>query len=171
MGNLKAERLLQPNEMGFSDGNWKYYLGSNSRSTAHCFVVFRILGSNKLSGLIKIVGAPHSFPFHLFANVLPTEIHISQMSVYVRLKVCEEHKHYLYIDNVSPTNTVLSMKLVSVRRQNLYQKKFSSLSPGKHRISVPHNERWEIVADRSEHVHNFGVNVSRSRSVSKRIIH
>lgn len=100
--------------MGFSDGNWKYYIGSNSTSTAHCFVMFRILGINKLSGLVKIVGAPHSFPFHLYANILPTEIRISQMSVHVRLQVFEKHKHYLYIDNVSPTNTVLSLKLVSI---------------------------------------------------------
>ncbi|EDW13046.2 uncharacterized protein Dmoj_GI18006 [Drosophila mojavensis] len=108
-----------PNEMGFTDGNWKYYIGSNSVSIAHCFIMFRVLGINKLSGLVKIVGAPHPFPFHLYANVLPTEIHISQMSVHVRLQVFELHKHYLYIDNVSPTNTVLSMKLQNIDFQYL----------------------------------------------------
>jgi len=99
--------------MGFRDGTWKFYIGSKSQVVAKCVVVFRVLGKNKLSGLIKIVGDPHAYPFHLLGNVLPTEINITPKFVHRRIQVYEQNKVFFYIDNHSPTNTKLTMKLVS----------------------------------------------------------
>ncbi|KAH8266486.1 hypothetical protein KR044_004226, partial [Drosophila immigrans] len=108
-----------PNEMGFRDGTWKFYVGSKSQAVAKCVVVFRIVGQNKLSGLLKIVGDPHPYPFHIYGTVLPTEIRIAPMVVHRRLHVYEKNKVHFYIDNSSPTNTKLSMKLKDDRFQRL----------------------------------------------------
>ncbi|XP_034101229.1 uncharacterized protein LOC117565950 isoform X2 [Drosophila albomicans] len=108
-----------PNEMSFRDGTWKFYIGSKSQVIAKCVVVFRIVGHNKLSGLLKIVGDPHPYPFHLYGNVLPTEVRITPMFVHRRVHVYEKNKVHFYIDNFSPTNTKLSMKLKDDRFQSL----------------------------------------------------
>lgn len=108
-----------PNEMGFRDGTWKFYIGSKSQVLAKCVVVFRVLGKNKLSGLLKIVGDPHPYPFHLYGNVLPTEIHITPKFVHRRIQIYEQNKVFFYIDNHSPTNTKLTMKLKDIRFQHL----------------------------------------------------
>ncbi|KAH8361013.1 hypothetical protein KR093_010871, partial [Drosophila rubida] len=108
-----------PNEMSFRDGTWKFYIGSKTQVIAKCVVVFRVVGHNKLSGLLKIVGDPHPYPFHLYGNVLPTEIRITPMFVHRRVRVYEKTKVHFYIDNSSPTNTKLSMKLKDHRFQSL----------------------------------------------------
>lgn len=99
--------------MSFHDGVWKYYIAARSRAIANCLITFRVLGKNKLSGLIKIVGDPHPYPFHLFGRVLPTEIRIKPSFVHKRIQVFQEDKIHFYIDNYSPTNTKLMMWLVS----------------------------------------------------------
>ncbi|KAH8409413.1 hypothetical protein KR222_002720, partial [Zaprionus bogoriensis] len=106
-----------PNEMSFRDGVWKYYIGSNSRVVAKCQIMFRELGKNKLSGLVKIVGDQRPYPFHIFGNVLPCEIRITPKFVHRRIQVFELNKVTFYIDNVSPTSTKLLMKL----RDNRFQ--------------------------------------------------
>ncbi|XP_064539581.1 uncharacterized protein LOC135429246 isoform X1 [Drosophila montana] len=108
-----------PNEMNFRDGSWKFYIGPNSHTVGKCMVAFRVLGSNKLSGLVRVVGDPYPQPFHLFANVLPTLICITPSVIHVRLQVFELSKFYIYIDNCSPTNTVLLMKLKDIEFQHL----------------------------------------------------
>ncbi|XP_030384254.1 uncharacterized protein LOC115631593 [Scaptodrosophila lebanonensis] len=100
-----------PAEMSFRDGTWKFYLPTDSQTTAKCSVTFRSLGATKLSGLISMVGSSRPFTFHLFANVLPTEIRITPTFVHQRLQVLEVHKVHFYIDNHTPTNTKLSMRL------------------------------------------------------------
>ncbi|SPP79109.1 uncharacterized protein LOC117582439 [Drosophila guanche] len=108
-----------PNEMSFRDGTWKFYIGSGSRIIAKCAVSFRSLGNTRLTGLIKIVGASRPYAFHLFANVLPTEIRITPNYVQRRLQTYELHKVHFYIDNCSPTNTKLTMKLQDTTFQYL----------------------------------------------------
>jgi len=66
--------------MTFRDGTWKFFIDGGSEITAKCAVTFRSLGSTRLSGLVKIVGANRPYAFHLFANVLPTEIQINKAS-------------------------------------------------------------------------------------------
>lgn len=99
--------------MSFFDGIWKHYIGSMASVTAECLVTFRVLGKNKLSGLVKIVGDPHPYSFHLFGHVLATEIRITPLFVHKRIQVFEEDRVHFYIDNFTPTNTKLIMKLVS----------------------------------------------------------
>ncbi|XP_068141752.1 uncharacterized protein [Drosophila tropicalis] len=108
-----------PNDMSFRDGTWKFYISSGCQIEAKCSVTFRSLGTTKLSGLVKIVGAPRPYPFHLLANVLPTEIRINPNYVHGRLQVYELSKIHFYIDNYSPTNTKLSMKLKDTEFQYL----------------------------------------------------
>ncbi|XP_033235264.1 uncharacterized protein [Drosophila pseudoobscura] len=108
-----------PNEMNFRDGIWKFYIGSGSRIFAKCTVTFRSLGNTRLTGLVKIVGAPRPYPFHLIANVLPTEIRISPTYVHHRLQTYELHKVHFYIDNYTPTNTKLTMNLKDTTGQYL----------------------------------------------------
>ncbi|KAH8278034.1 hypothetical protein KR026_003841, partial [Drosophila bipectinata] len=108
-----------PTDMTFRDGTWKFYIDAQADVTAKCAVTFRSLGTARLSGLIKIVGACRPYPFHLFANVLPTEIRISPMYVHCRLNVYEESEVHFYIDNYTPTHTKLSMKLKDTSFQYL----------------------------------------------------
>jgi len=63
---------------------------------------------------VKIVGANRPYAFHLFANVLPTEIRVTPMYVHQRLQVYEKSVVHFYIDNYTPTHTKLSMRLVRV---------------------------------------------------------
>ncbi|KAH8237861.1 hypothetical protein KR032_004475, partial [Drosophila birchii] len=100
-----------PYDMSFRDGIWKFYIDSGASVTAKCAVTFRSLGSTRLMGLVKVVGANGPFHFHLVANVLPAEIRITPMSINRRLQVYEEHKQHFYIDNCTPTHTMLSMRL------------------------------------------------------------
>lgn len=99
--------------MSFFDGIWKHYIGSKATVTAECLVTFRVLGKNKLSGLVKIVGDSNPYPFHLFGVVLATEIRITPLFVHKRIQVFEEDRVHFYIDNFTPTNTKLIMNLVS----------------------------------------------------------
>lgn len=115
---LLTSNFDQPTDMSFRDGTWKFYIDAQSEVTAKCAVTFRSLGTARLSGLIKIVGASHPYPFHLFANVLPTEIRITPMYVHRRLNVYEENEVHFYIDNYTPTHTKLSMRLVSWRARS-----------------------------------------------------
>ncbi|KAH8323278.1 hypothetical protein KR067_004291, partial [Drosophila pandora] len=108
-----------PTDMSFRDGTWKFYIDAQSEVTAKCAVTFRSLGTARLSGLVKIVGASHPYPFHLFANVLPTEIRITPMYVHRRLTVYEENEVHFYIDNYTPTHTKLSMRLKDTSFQYL----------------------------------------------------
>ncbi|XP_030565466.1 uncharacterized protein LOC115765868 isoform X5 [Drosophila novamexicana] len=156
-----------PKEMNFRDGNWKFYIGSNSHVVGKCLITFRVLGTNKLSGLLRIVGGPHPYPFHLFANVLPTEICVTPKAVHVRLQVFELNKFHIYIENCSPTITILSMKLNTC----LNVHKYYALPPERHRVSASDNARRQVGAHWSEHVHDLGVNVSRSRSIYEHIIY
>ncbi|KAH8412221.1 hypothetical protein KR009_000536, partial [Drosophila setifemur] len=108
-----------PADMSFRDGTWKFFIESGMETMARCAVAFRSLGNTRLSGLIKIVGTPHSFPFHLFGNVLPTEIRITPTYVHRRLNVYELSKVHFYIDNYTPTHTKLSMRLKDITYQYL----------------------------------------------------
>ncbi|XP_041631898.1 uncharacterized protein [Drosophila kikkawai] len=100
-----------PNGMTFRDGVWKFYIDSGAFIIAKCAVAFRSLGNTRLMGLVKVVGANRPYPFHLVAHVLPTEIRITPMSINRRLQVYEEHKQHFYIDNYTPTHTMLSIRL------------------------------------------------------------
>ncbi|KAH8244579.1 hypothetical protein KR038_007057, partial [Drosophila bunnanda] len=108
-----------PNDMTFRDGIWKFYLDSGAVIVAKCAVTFRSLGNTRLMGLIKVVGANRPYSFHLLANVLPTEIRIAPMSINRRLQVYEEHKQHFYIDNYTPTHTMLSIRLKDAEFQYL----------------------------------------------------
>ncbi|KAH8357028.1 hypothetical protein KR200_002314, partial [Drosophila serrata] len=108
-----------PNDMSFRDGIWKFYIDSGASIFAKCAVTFRSLGSTRLMGLIKVVGANRPFSFHLVANVLPTEIRITPMSINKRLQVFEEHQQHFYIDNFTPTHTMLSIRLKDSEYQYL----------------------------------------------------
>lgn len=100
--------------MTFRDGIWKFFIDGESEVTAKCAVTFRSLGSTRLSGLVSVVGAKRPYAFHLFANVLPSEIRITPMYVHQRLQVYEKSVVHFYIDNYTPTLTKLSMRLVRV---------------------------------------------------------
>lgn len=104
--------------MTFRDGTWKFYIDSGAFITAKCAVTFRSLGNTRLMGLVKIVGANRPYAFHLFAHVLPTEIRVTPMSVHRRLQVYQEHKQHFYIDNYTPTHTMLSMRLVRITHRS-----------------------------------------------------
>ncbi|XP_050741156.1 uncharacterized protein LOC108029238 isoform X2 [Drosophila biarmipes] len=108
-----------PTDMTFRDGTWKFFIDGGSEITAKCAVTFRSLGSTRLSGLVKIVGANRPYAFHLFANVLPTEIRVSPMYVHQRLQVYEKSVVHFYIDNYTPTHTKLSMRLKDIEYQYL----------------------------------------------------
>ncbi|KAH8282977.1 hypothetical protein KR054_011387, partial [Drosophila jambulina] len=108
-----------PTDMSFRDGIWKFYIDSGASIIAKCAVTFRSLGNTRLMGLIKVVGANRPFSFHLVANVLPTEIRITPMSINRRLQVYEEHKQHFYIDNYTPTHTMLSIRLKDAEFQYL----------------------------------------------------
>ncbi|EDV57289.2 uncharacterized protein LOC6541119 [Drosophila erecta] len=108
-----------PNDMTFRDGTWKFFIDGGSEVTAKCAVTFRSLGNTRLSGMVNIVGASRPYPFHLFANVLPTEIRVTPMFVHQRLQVYEKSVVHFYIDNYTPTMTKLSMRLRDIEFQYL----------------------------------------------------
>ncbi|XP_043647447.1 uncharacterized protein LOC122615916 [Drosophila teissieri] len=108
-----------PNDMSFRDGTWKFFIDGGSEVTAKCAVTFRSLGNTRLSGMVNIVGASRPYAFHLFANVLPTEIRITPTYVHQRLQVYERSVVHFYIDNYTPTLTKLSMRLRDIEFQYL----------------------------------------------------
>ncbi|XP_017074987.2 LOW QUALITY PROTEIN: uncharacterized protein LOC108110432 [Drosophila eugracilis] len=108
-----------PTDMSFRDGTWKFFVDGGVDITAQCAVTFRSLGSTRLSGLVKIVGANRPYAFHLFANVLPTEIRVNPSYVHQRLQVYEKSVVHFYIDNYTPTHTKLSMRLKDIEFQYL----------------------------------------------------
>ncbi|XP_017132038.1 uncharacterized protein LOC108149140 isoform X1 [Drosophila elegans] len=108
-----------PIDMTFRDGTWKFFIDGGSEITAKCAVTFRSLGNTRLSGLVKMVGANSPYAFHLFANVLPTEIRVMPMFVHQRLQVYEKSLVHFYIDNYTPTHTKLSMQLKDIEFQYL----------------------------------------------------
>ncbi|KAH8271115.1 hypothetical protein KR018_012407, partial [Drosophila ironensis] len=122
---------VTPTDMSFRDGVWKFYVESNSERVAHCGVTFRSIGKCRLSGLVKIVGAPSPFPFHLLATVLPTEIRVTPKYVHRRIEVFEVHKQHFYIDNCTPTHTTLSIRLKDTEQQYLTVRG-GALAPTRH---------------------------------------
>uniref|UniRef100_A0A6P4E058 Uncharacterized protein LOC108037644 n=1 Tax=Drosophila rhopaloa TaxID=1041015 RepID=A0A6P4E058_DRORH len=119
-----------PTDMTFRDGTWKFFIDGGSEITAKCAVTFRSLGSTRLSGLVKIVGANRPYAFHLFANVLPTEIRVTPMYVHQRLQVYDKSLVHFYIDNYTPTHTKLSMRLKDIEFQYLTLRGGSLASTG-----------------------------------------
>ncbi|ALC39538.1 CG15824 [Drosophila busckii] len=108
-----------PNEMSFRDGTWKFFIAGGAQAVAKCSISFHMKGQNKLTGLVKVVGGPHPYPFHIFAQVLPPEIRIRPRFVHRLLHVYEENKIHFYIDNCSPTNTMLTLRLEDCEFQYL----------------------------------------------------